>query len=230
MSGGKSGQQGGHYFDLFDFFAGGLAGIIAKTVTAPIERVKLLLQTEHENTKLKTKYLGISDCFTRCVKEEGVISLWRGNGVNVIRYFPTQALNFSTKDFYGRLLKVADHRANHAEFLLYNILCGGLAGSTTTCFVHPLDFARTRLAVDLGKSANEREYRGLADCIKKVFRSDGIRGLYSGFVVAFLSIFVYRGLYFGVYDFGKKSLLDESRIYPIQNHRFYGKWVGRRHR
>jgi solute carrier family 25 (adenine nucleotide translocator) protein 4/5/6/31 len=104
MGGGKA--KGGHYFDLFDFFAGGLAGIIAKTATAPIERVKLLLQTEHENTKLKTKYLGIADCFKRCIKEEGVLSLWRGNGVNVIRYFPTQALNFSTKDFYGRLLRV----------------------------------------------------------------------------------------------------------------------------
>ena len=89
-------------FDIFDFFAGGIAGIIAKTATAPIERVKLLLQTEMENPKLKSKYNGIIDCFRRCVREEGVLSLWRGNGVNVVRYFPTQALNFSTKDFYGR--------------------------------------------------------------------------------------------------------------------------------
>ena len=94
------------YFNLFDFFAGGVAGIVAKTLTAPIERVKLLLQTEAENAKLKNKYGGIVDCFVRCVKEEGILSLWRGNGVNVIRYFPTQALNFSTKDFYGRLLKI----------------------------------------------------------------------------------------------------------------------------
>jgi solute carrier family 25 (adenine nucleotide translocator) protein 4/5/6/31 len=98
------------------------------------------------------------------------------------------------------------------EFLFYNILCGGLAGSTTTCFVHPLDFARTRLAVDLGKSSNEREYKGLSDCLKKVFKSDGIRGLYSGFGVAFISIFVYRGLYFGTYDYGKKVILDESIV------------------
>ena len=66
MGGNKA--KGGQYFDLFDFFAGGLAGIIAKTLTAPIERVKLLLQTEHENKKLKTKYLGIADCFKRCIK------------------------------------------------------------------------------------------------------------------------------------------------------------------
>lgn len=203
-------KQSHSYFDFFDFFAGGMAGIIAKTLTAPIERVKLLLQTEGENAKLKTKYSGIVDCFTRCIKEEGVLSLWRGNGVNVIRYFPTQAINFSTKDFYGRLIKVNERRGSNTEFLLANILCGGLAGSTTTCFVHPLDFARTRLAVDLGKSASEREYQGLKDCLVKVFKSDGIRGLYSGFVVAFLSIFVYRGLYFGVYDYGKKVLLDDS--------------------
>jgi solute carrier family 25 (adenine nucleotide translocator) protein 4/5/6/31 len=140
----------------FDFVAGGLAGIISKTLTAPIERVKLLLQTESENTKLKVKYNGIVDCFTRCIKEEGILSLWRGNGVNVIRYFPTQALNFSTKDFYGRLLKVDQKKETQMQFLGYNILCGGLAGSTTTLFVHPLDFARTRLAVDLGKSLAER--------------------------------------------------------------------------
>lgn len=147
-------KQSKHYFDFFDFFAGGIAGIVAKTLTAPIERVKLLLQTESQNSKLKTKYKGIADCFTRCVKQEGFLSLWRGNGVNVIRYFPTQAINFSTKDFYGRLLDVSSKQGNKTEFLLYSILCGGLAGSTTTCFVHPLDFARTRLAVDLGKTGS----------------------------------------------------------------------------
>jgi len=145
-------QHKKHYFDIFDFFAGGMAGIIAKTLTAPIERVKLLLQTEGENAKLKKKYGGIVECFTRCVRDEGVLSLWRGNGVNVIRYFPTQALNFSAKDFFGRLIRVEERRSSNTEFLLANILCGGLAGCFTTCFVHPLDFARTRLAVDLGKS------------------------------------------------------------------------------
>jgi len=90
---------------------------------------------------------------------------------------------------------------------MYNILCGGLAGSTSTLFVHPLDFARTRIGVDLGKSLNEREFKGLTDCITKVYKTDGIRGIYSGFVIAFYSMFIYRGLYFGIYDFGKKILL-----------------------
>jgi solute carrier family 25 (mitochondrial adenine nucleotide translocator), member 4/5/6/31 len=84
------------------------------------------------------------------------LSLWRGNGVNVIRYFPTQALNFSFKDFYGRLLNIEEKKANKTNFLFYNIACGGMAGCTTTLFVHPLDFARTRMAVDLGRSKAER--------------------------------------------------------------------------
>ena len=91
--------------------------------------------------------------------------------------------------------------------------------------MHPLDFARTRLAVDLGKSATEREYNGLKDCLTKVYKSDGIRGLYSGFVVAFFSIFIYRGLYFGTYDFGKKVLLDESKKFRYIESSFLVKMV-----
>lgn len=71
----------------------GAAAIMSKTAAAPIERVKLLLQNQAEMIKrgqLKKPYLGISDCFKRVLKEEGVVSFWRGNQANVIRYFPTQ--------------------------------------------------------------------------------------------------------------------------------------------
>jgi len=77
--------------------SGGVAGIISKTVVAPIERVKLLMQTQRENAKVTQPYKGSFDCFMRCLREEGVLALWRGNWVNVIRYFPTQALGFSFK-------------------------------------------------------------------------------------------------------------------------------------
>lgn len=81
-----------------DFLSGGVSGAIAKTCCAPIERVKLLMQTANMNIKLHTPYTGIIDCATRCINEDGkelvdknlgFLSLWRGNGVNVIRYFPT---------------------------------------------------------------------------------------------------------------------------------------------
>jgi len=52
---------------------------------------------------LETPYSGIVDCTTRVTKEEGVKALWKGNGTNVLRYFPTQALNFAFKDYFKRL-------------------------------------------------------------------------------------------------------------------------------
>ena len=81
---------------------GGCSAAVSKTLVAPIERVKLLLQVQDANKNIpkEMRYTGIGDCFMRVSKEQGVASLWRGNLANVIRYFPTQALNFACKDFY----------------------------------------------------------------------------------------------------------------------------------
>lgn len=77
-----------------DLLAGGVAGAISKTAVAPIERVKLLLQTQDSNPRIKSgeipRYTGIANCFTRVSAEQGFLSFWRGNLANVIRYFPTQ--------------------------------------------------------------------------------------------------------------------------------------------
>jgi solute carrier family 25 (adenine nucleotide translocator) protein 4/5/6/31 len=78
-----------------------------------------------------------------------------------------------------------------------SLLSGGIAGSFSLIFVYPLDFARTRLGADIGKSAAERQFNGLGDCIAKIFKQDGIRGLYQGFNVSVLGIFTYRAFYFG---------------------------------
>lgn len=88
-----------------DFLAGGIAAAISKTAVAPIERVKLLLQVQHASKQIAAdkQYKGIVDCIVRIPKEQGVLSFWRGNLANVIRYFPTQALNFAFKDKYKQI-------------------------------------------------------------------------------------------------------------------------------
>ena len=95
-------ESGGVTSFLIDFCAGGVAGAVAKTATAPIERVKLLIQTQDANPKIISgevkRYTGIVNCFTRVSSEQGFSAFWRGNTVNVIRYFPTQAFNFAFKD------------------------------------------------------------------------------------------------------------------------------------
>jgi len=90
---------------------------------------------------------------------------------------------------------------------------GGAAGATSLCFVYPLDFARTRLAADIGGKGGKgvvggREFNGLADCLAKVFKSDGLVGLYRGFGVSVQGIIIYRAAYFGTYDTAKGMLPD----------------------
>lgn len=76
-------------------------------------------------------------------------------------------------------------------------MSGGIAGSFSLIFVYPLDFARTRLGADIGKSEGERQFNGLFDCCRKIVARDGIQGLYQGFAVSVVGIFTYRAFYFG---------------------------------
>jgi len=186
-----------------DFLLGGTAAAVAKTIAAPIERIKLLLQNQGESkaiTEGKGEYKGIVDCLVRVPKEQGFASFWRGNLANVMRYFPTQALNFMFKEQYKRLFDVPK-TAPFYQRLYSNVASGGAAGATSLLVVYPLDFARTRLAVDVG-TGKDREFTGVYDCIMKTAKKSGWfkGGVYNGFVVSCVGIVVYRGAYFGLYD------------------------------
>jgi len=197
---------------LTDFLMGGVSAAVSKTVAAPIERVKLLIQNQDEMIKqgrLATPYKGIGDCFSRVVSEEGFVSLWRGNTANVLRYFPTQALNFAFKDYFKRMFSFTVQKDGYMTWFAGNLASGGLAGATSLAFVYSLDYARTRLANDnkSAKKGGERQFNGLVDVYKKTIATDGVAGLYRGFVISCVGIIIYRGLYFGMYDSLKPVLL-----------------------
>ncbi|XP_059144070.1 uncharacterized protein LOC131931330 isoform X2 [Physella acuta] len=198
-----------------NFILSGSAAVISKTSIAPLERVKLLIQNQDELIKLgrlSKSYNGIIDCAITTFKSEGILSFWRSNFINCVRYFPTQALNFAFKDH----IKGAFHSSpgeSHARKLAKNIFSGSTAGALSNCFVYSLDYARTRLAMDakfsgIGKS--DRQFTGVIDVYKKTWAADGIAGLYRGFSVSIVSIMVYRGFYFGLYDSLKPVLLTEN--------------------
>ncbi|OBZ89481.1 ADP,ATP carrier protein [Choanephora cucurbitarum] len=190
---------------VIDFLMGGVSAAVSKTAAAPIERIKLLIQNQDEMIKqgrLSHPYKGIGDCFSRTVKDEGLISMWRGNTANVIRYFPTQALNFAFKDKFKRMFN-RNKKDGYWAWFAGNLASGGLAGASSLLFVYSLDFARTRLANDAKsakKGGGERQFNGLIDVYRKTLASDGIAGLYRGFNISCVGIIVYRGLYFGMYD------------------------------
>lgn len=198
---------------LLDFMMGGVSAAVSKTAAAPIERIKLLIQNQDEMIKqgrLAEPYKGISDCFSRTIKDEGFGALWRGNVANVIRYFPTQALNFAFKDYFKRVFGFKKDRDGYWMWFAGNMASGGCAGALSLAFVYSLDYARTRLANDAKsakKGGGDRQFNGMIDVYKKTIASDGVAGLYRGFVISCVGIIVYRGLYFGMYDSIKPVLL-----------------------
>ncbi|KAM0045761.1 putative mitochondrial carrier protein [Helianthus debilis subsp. tardiflorus] len=198
-----------------DFLMGGVLAAVSKTAAAPIEHVKLLIQNQDEMLKtgrLSEPYNGIGECFKRTISDEGVMSLWRGNVANVIRYFPTQVhFNVFLMAFF---IRCAFKFSEFVELKVFgdNIASGGFAGASSLVFVFSLDYARTHLANDgkAAKKGGERQLNGLIDVYKKTYASDGIAGLYRGFPLSAAGIFVYRGLYFGMYDSLKPILLTGS--------------------
>jgi len=194
------------------FMLSGVAAGVSKTAAAPIERVKLLVQNQDEMIKqgrLDKPYKGVIDCTQRVLRTEGVYPFWRGNLANVLRYFPTQALNFAFKDTIKAMFKTPKTAPNYVKFGS-NIASGGAAGTLSLMFVYSLDYARTRLANDAKGKGGERQFNGLIDVYVKTLKSDGIQGLYRGFTISAVGIFIYRGMYFGLYDTLKPMLLGED--------------------
>ncbi|KAK5641657.1 hypothetical protein RI129_010204 [Pyrocoelia pectoralis] len=186
------------------FMVGGVAGSFVKSFTAPLDRVKLILQTQDVAAQFgegkRKPYTGIIDCFKRIPKEQGLSSLWRGNTINIARYFPTQALNFSCNTLYKDRLSKRFGPSSVTHFV-----SGALAGITTTTLLYPVEFCQTRITADVGSGDFiDREFRGLYDCISKITMVDGFHALYKGYLVAVTGVGIYRSFYFGMYGYWKE--------------------------
>jgi len=201
----KAEQKKADFFTsiIKDFTAGGVSGAVSKTITAPIERVKLIIQTQDANPKIVSgevpRYTGIINCFSRVASEQGVKAFWRGNFTNCIRYFPTQAINLASKDAIKGLFPRYSPKADFWRFFAVNLCSGGAAGAFSLTFVYPLDYARTRLASDVG--SGKKTFNGLLDCLVKTTKGPkGFLSLYNGFGVSVAGIIPYRGVQFGLND------------------------------
>ncbi len=112
---------------VIDLSLGGIAATISKTVAAPIERIKLLLQGAPELVRkglLSEPYKGLIDCTVKTVNKEGFFSLWKGNVSNVVRFFPTQTLNFAFRDQFKRLMPFRKEKDGYFKWLLGNFVSG----------------------------------------------------------------------------------------------------------
>jgi solute carrier family 25 (adenine nucleotide translocator) protein 4/5/6/31 len=161
---------------------------------APVERVKLLLQTMDSNPDVISgkvaRYTGIGDCFRRVHAEQGLKAFWRGNLVNCLRYAPQQGSALAFNDFLNNAFPKYNDKTDFWKGFGVKLFSGGLAGAIANTICYPFDFARTRLASDLGKG--KPRFSGIVDCISQTVKSQGLTGLYTGWSVTVAGAFVYR--------------------------------------
>ncbi|XP_074653824.1 calcium-binding mitochondrial carrier protein SCaMC-2-like isoform X3 [Tubulanus polymorphus] len=168
--------------------AGGSAGAVSRTCTAPLDRLKVLLQVHAS----KKNQLGIYSGFKSMLREGGVKSLWRGNGVNVIKIAPESAMKFMAYEQVKRLFRGDDNR----DLQLYErFLSGSMAGAISQTIIYPMEVLKTRLA--LRKSG---EYTGMFDCAKKIYKKDGLRVFYRGYIPNIIGIIPYAGIDLAIYE------------------------------
>jgi solute carrier family 25 (adenine nucleotide translocator) protein 4/5/6/31 len=179
---------------LVNLAAGGISGAVSKTLTAPLEKVKLAIQTQDSNPKILSgemqRYTGMGDCFKRHITEIGATSLWRGNVANCIRYVPTAACNLMFKDTVKRIFPKYDKKTHFSQFAMTQVASGSVAGGITNTLVYPLIYVRTALGADIG---TVKKYNGVADCLKKTIAENGVASLYNGIGPSTIGIVVYRG-------------------------------------
>ena len=120
--------------------------MIAKTATAPIERIRMPIQTGEHGTS--AKHASVRGIYQTVLRHEGILGLWAGNGANLLRVFPSKAVVFSSNDVYKTWLL----NANVLDKTSVSFLAGGLAGMSATAATYPLDLARGRIS---GKVASD---------------------------------------------------------------------------
>ncbi|MED6147340.1 Mitochondrial carrier protein CoAc2, variant 2 [Stylosanthes scabra] len=197
-----------------ELLAGGIAGGFAKTVVAPLERVKILFQTR----RAEFHSSGLLGSVSRIAKTEGFLGFYRGNGASVARIIPYAALHYMSYEEYRRWIMLTFPDVSKGPTL--DLMAGSLSGGTAVLFTYPLDLIRTKLAYQVvspeklnvsGMVHHEQVYRGILDCFTKTYREGGVRGLYRGIAPTLVGIFPYAGLKFYFYEEMKRHVPEEYK-------------------
>lgn len=187
--------------------SGAVAGAVAKTVIAPLDRTKIYFQT-HPDKRYRLK--GAWKFLRLTYHDTGLLSLWRGNSATMARIMPYAAIQFMSHDQYKTLLglsgtnngksAIEGHRKHGLHFI-----AGSLAGVTAGSLTYPLDRARAVMAV-----TNVGEYKNLLDVFKRTFRDEGYRAMYRGFAPTIIGVIPYAGVSFLTYEKLKGMWLEKQ--------------------
>ena len=177
---------------IVDLVGGSVLSVVAKTCRAPTDRVKLLLQTQGVDPRVRSgerqRYTGVVDCVRRVRSEQGIAAFWLSNTTNCGMFFPTAVFNLAFKDAIKALFPFAPGMGAFA------------AGLGSQLFVYPLSYAHIRLACDCEDDDGKPRFSGFGDCLKKTVACGGFGAMYTGFGLSLAGVVLYRAVFFALSD------------------------------
>jgi len=171
--------------------AGAVAGVVSRTCTAPLDRLKILLQVHAGSTKNNWT---VQRGFQKMYSEGGTKSLWRGNLVNCVKIGPETAIKFYAYEWMKETLTKGKTDSGQVGIGI-RFLAGAFAGSCSQTSIYPMEVLKTRLA--LGRTG---EYRNMIDCAMQVYQKDGFRVFFKGLTPGIIGVIPYAGIDLCVYE------------------------------
>ncbi|XP_046845149.1 calcium-binding mitochondrial carrier protein SCaMC-2-like [Xenia sp. Carnegie-2017] len=175
--------------------AGGGAGVVSRTFTAPLDRLKVLLQVKATGKN----DLGVFSGMRKMIKEGGIRSLWRGNGANVIKIAPESGVKFFSYEKAKKLFMTKDGQIEPWQ----RLIAGSMAGIASQSSIYPMEVLKTRLAL-----AKTGQYKGMLHASQIILEKEGFRTFYRGLVPSLCGIIPYAGIDLAVYETVKQAWLN----------------------
>ncbi|KAI8904879.1 mitochondrial carrier domain-containing protein [Gorgonomyces haynaldii] len=194
------------------FLSGGIAGAISRTVTAPLDRLKVLLQTQTYKTRIPSREVYMK-AIAKIYKDGGILSFFRGNGLNVIKIFPESALKFFTFEYCKSFISPESDIGIGGR-----LMAGGMAGLVSQFAIYPIETVKTRImaqiinkktTTSLGYEFPNKEH-SLVMTVRNLWKENGIFAFYRGCVPALVGIIPYAGVDLAVFETLKSMYLKAS--------------------
>ena len=157
--------------------AGGIAGAVQSIVNCPVELAKTRLQVQQSKLKAHEMYHGSLDCLQKIFQRSGLKGCYKGMTITLIRETPSFVIYFGTFDIMCTALTPKGSSVDSVGPLGL-LLAGGLSGTASWVFTYPIDVMKSRIQAD--GDGKDRKYKDLVDCIKKTYRTGGLRAFSQG--------------------------------------------------
>ncbi|XP_077984921.1 solute carrier family 25 member 43-like [Glandiceps talaboti] len=196
---------------LQNFACGGIAGIASRTLTSPLDVVKILAQVGTKDTKQ-----GFLRTFPNLVRNEGIRAFWKGNLLGCLRLFPFSAVQFAAFNYFREHLHDEYGRLGPANALI----AGTLGGAVAIIVTYPTDMVKTRLIVQ-HLHPDKARYNGIVHAFKLILKQEGFFAFYKGMYTSLIGTLPFAATYFMAYEVIHEDIWRKPRYLMTPKENFF---------